>query len=552
VNDVQNTIAALLGSYRFLLPEIVLGVTACVIYVAGTFRAGRNLYGGLALLGLALATVALGQSATARASTEAVLRAGVYAGPVVNDALALLIKVIALGGGAVLVLLSWNELPESQVADWHACLLIILGGLCLTGAANDLVTMFLALELISIPTYIMLYLPRHDAPAQEAALKYFLLSVFSSALLLFGFSYLYGLAGTTNLPALFDTAQRTEARDVPAIAQVAVILVVAGLGFRITAVPFHFYAPDVYEGTATSMAALLAFVPKVAGFVALVRLLGFVLPAAPLPGEADLHRVGTALSQQTPILLWFLAAVTMSLGNVLALLQDNLKRLLAYSSVAHAGYMLIALAAAPYLRATGEGAPASAGPGGVESLLYYLVAYGAMTIGAFGVIAYLTSGERPVESVDDLAGLSSSHPGVALLMVLFLFSLIGIPLTAGFTGKLMVFFGAMSVPSEAHAELFRWLAVIGVLNAAVGAWYYLRIIAVMYLRTPVRPLEKRGAWPGLATLWICGLLTLGLSIPPGAQWLVGAARQATGQRAASRDVPAAAVTLAPAPPNVPE
>jgi NADH-quinone oxidoreductase subunit N len=544
VNDAQNLIAALLGSYRFLLPEIVLGVAACVIYLTGTFRANRHLFGGLALIGLALATVALGESAGARLDPEAVRRAGIYAGPVVNDGLALLIKLIALGGGAILVLISWNELPDRQAADWHACLLIILAGVCLTGAANDLVTMFLALELVSIPTYIMLYLPRHDTPAQEAALKYFLLSVFSSALLLFGFSYLYGLTGTTNLPALFDTAQRTEARDLPAIAQVAVILVVAALGFRITAVPFHFYAPDVYEGTATSMAALLAFLPKVAGFVALVRLLGFVLPSAPLDGAADLHRVGTALSEQTPILLWFLAAISMTLGNVLALLQDNLKRLLAYSSVAHAGYMLIALAAAPYLRSAADGAPASAGADGVEALLYYLVAYGAMTIGAFGVIAYLSSGTRPVESVDDLAGLSRSHPGVALLMVLFLFSLIGIPLTAGFTGKLMVFFGAMSVPSEAHAELFRWLAVIGVINAAIGAWYYLRIIAVMYLRTPVRPLEQRGAWPGLAMLWICGILTLGLSIPPGAQWLVQAARQATGQRVATGAAPPAPDHLA--------
>jgi NADH-quinone oxidoreductase subunit N len=539
VSDEQNIIAALLGSYRFILPEIVLGVAACVIYLAGTFRAGRNLFGGLALLGLAGAGLALALNAGAGYDNAEVARAAIYAGPVVNDGLALFIKLIALGGGAVLVLISWNELPDRQAADYHACLLIIIAGTCLTGAANDLVTLFLALELTSIPTYVMLYLPRHDTAAQEAALKYFLLSIFSSALLLFGFSYLYGLAGTTNLPTLFDTAQRAEARDLPGIAQVAVILMIAGLGFRISAVPFHFYAPDVYEGTATPMAALLAFVPKVAGFVALLRLLGFILPGA---GPA-LHPVGTALSAQTPILLWFIAAITMSLGNVLALLQDNLKRLLAYSSVAHAGYMLIALAAAPYLRGSAD----AAGPDGVEALLFYLVAYASMTIGAFAVIVYLNSGERPVETVDDLAGLSRSHPGVALLMVLFLFSLIGIPLTAGFTGKLMVFFGAMSVPSPAHTGLFRTLALIGVLNAAIGAWYYLRIIAVMYLRTSVRPIEKRGAWPALATLWICGILTLGLSIPPGAQWLVEATRRAAGQSVPAPGAPVPPVTLGPEP-----
>jgi NADH-quinone oxidoreductase subunit N len=185
--------------------------------------------------------------------------------------------------------------------------------------------------------------------------------------------------------------------------------------------------------------------------------------------------------------------------------------------------MLIALAAAPF-----------AGPGGVGALLFYLAAYGVMTIGAFAVIAYLDSPERPVETVDDLSGLSRSHPGVALLMVLFLFSLIGIPLTAGFAGKLFVFWEAMDVRTSAHAELFRWLAFIGVLNAAIGGWYYLRIIAVMYLRTPVRPLEKRGAWPGLATLWICGALTLGLGLPPLVSWVGEATRQASTNKVAER------------------
>jgi NADH-quinone oxidoreductase subunit N len=516
----DDIIAVLLGAYEFILPEIVLGAFACVIYLGGTFRANRNLFGGLALAGLALAGVALALTAGAGYERRELQRAAVYAGPVVNDSLAVLIKLIALVGGAILVLFSWNELPDRQAADYHACLLIVIAGMCLTGAANDLVTMFLALELISIPTYVMLYLPKHNTQAQEAALKYFLLSVFSSALLLFGFSYLYGLAGTTNLRAITETARQAEARDVPAIAQVAVIFVVAGLGFRITAVPFHFYAPDVYEGTATSLAALLAFVPKVAGFVALLRLLGFVLPADPVALGG--RPAAAALSDQAPVLLWFLAALSMTLGNILALLQDNLKRLLAYSSVAHAGYMLIALAAAPFLR-TDAGASAN----GVAALLFYLAAYGAMTIGAFAVIAYLDSPERPVETVDDLSGLSRSHPGVSLLMVLFLFSLIGIPLTAGFAGKLLVFFGAISVEGAAHAELFRWLAVIGVLNAAIGAWYYLRIIAVMYLRTPVRPLEKRGAWASLATLWICGVLTLGAGIPPLAGWLGEATRQVT-------------------------
>src|SRR5262249_47800342 len=172
--------------------------------------------------------------------------------------------------------LSWDEIPDRVAAEYHACVLVIVAGLCLTGSANELVTLFLALELVSIPTYVLLYLPRTDPAAQEAAMKYFLLSIFSSGMLLFGFSYLYGLAGTANLPALIEALGRSGPGGLPGVAQVALVMIVAGLSFRITAVPFHFYAPDVYQGTATAAAALLAFVPKVAGFAALLRLLGFI------------------------------------------------------------------------------------------------------------------------------------------------------------------------------------------------------------------------------------------------------------------------------------
>jgi NADH-quinone oxidoreductase subunit N len=216
-----------------------------------------------------------------------------------------------------------------------------------------------------------------------------------------------------------------------------------------------------------------------------------------------------ALGTQVPILFWILAAMTMTLGNVLGLLQDNVNRLLAYSSVAHAGYMLMGLAATPYT----EESPIL---GGVEAVLFYLVAYGAMTIGAFAVLAYLSTPQRPVETVDDMAGLSSSHPGVALLMGLFLFSLIGIPLTAGFAGKFLLFFTAMALPPAAAGQvlLFRILALVAALNAAIAAWYYLRILAVMYLRTPLKPLSPAGNVPGLATILVCAALTLFIGVYP--------------------------------------
>ncbi len=538
---------ALTGYVPLVLCEAVLGVAACVLFLGGTWRGGRNLWGGAALVSLALAAVALAYTTATCRTVEAVaeenarienklrdaeeklsdaedkaelekryaeqsaqLHADVYASPVSNSRLALFLKVLALAGGAVLVLTSWNEVPDHLAAEYHACILLMTAGLCLTGAANELITLFLALELISIPTYILLYLPRHDQQAQEAAMKYFLLSIFSSALLLFGFSYLYGIAGTTNLTALGEALTRPPGAT-GGLALTAMVLVTAGLGFRITAVPFHFYAPDVYQGTTPAAAAILAFVPKVAGFAALLRVFGFTLG---LLGTPQVF-VGQMLEGQGLKLLWILAAVTMTLGNVLALLQNDLKRLFAYSSVAHAGYMLVGLAAAPLL---GGAAPVA----GVEAVVFYLVAYGAMTTGAFAVITYLSNPQKPVETLDDLDGLSTTHPGMALLLVLFLFSLIGMPLTAGFWGKLQLIFGAMDVPPDLSASggsqslvWFIILALITAVNASIGAWYYLRIYtAVMYLRPSLQPLRRPRFGPVLVAVWICALVTLGVGIYP--------------------------------------
>jgi NADH-quinone oxidoreductase subunit N len=498
------TVATLKGVFRFIIPEVDLLVAACVLFIGGTiWRGNRHIWGAVALIGLAFAalTAALGPGPADAVGLIPTVS------PIWPDSLAVFARVLALAGGAILVLISWNEVPDAVAADFHGCLLLIVAGTSLTGFANELITLFLALELISIPTYVLLYLPRADRPSQEAAVKYFLLSIFSSGLLLFGFSYLYGLTGTTNIPAYLEALAGIELASVgpPALALAAVVMVVAGLGFRITAVPFHFYAPDVYQGTATSAAALLAFIPKVAGFVALIRLLGYAGPIHYLLGSAAY--AGLTLKMQTPLLFWLLATITMTLGNVVALWQDNLQRILAYSSVAHAGYMLIGLTVAPYLAADAAG--------GAAAVLFYLVAYGAMTLGAFGVIALLNTGGRRVESVDDLAGVGRSHPAIALLMAIFLFSLIGLPLTAGFFGKFLLFWGAMEVwrlvPGDA-GWLYLVLAVVGAINAAIGAYYYLRIISIMYLRGGVRPLPQPRIWPGMIALWVCAIATIWLGI----------------------------------------
>jgi NADH-quinone oxidoreductase subunit N len=513
VNSVIYT--ALTGSFGLIVPEMILVAAACVFFLGGAFGGSRRLWAVLSLITLVAAGVALAMTAMpagssftqwprslwvmlGKASTASLPIAPdghrpIYITPIVVDRLALFIKAVAIVGGIVLVLINWDEAAEGTAGEQFACVLLIVAGLGLTGCANELITMFLALELISIPTYVLLYLGRSDKIGQEATVKYFFLSILSSGFLLFGFSYLYGLAGTTNLAAILQSGESSHWGTLSELALVSLVMIAAGLGFRITAVPFHFYAPDVYQGTSLGNAALLAFVPKVAGFAAFIRLLGFI--------SAGENRAGLVLGDQSPMLFYILAAVTMSIGNLLALLQNNLKRLLAYSSVAHAGYMLMGLSIAPMLHRDSL-------PGGIDAILFYLVAYGLMTVGAFAVLAAVNTRERPVETIDDLAGLSQSHPILACMMAVCLLSLLGMPLTAGFVGKFLLFLGAIMPTLDAYPWMFRILAFVGALNAAVGGWYYLRVLAVMFLRTPVKALAPSRARAASAAVLICVVLTL--------------------------------------------
>jgi NADH-quinone oxidoreductase subunit N len=581
-NPVNDALTSYVPQLWF---ELILGTAACVLFLGGTFRPNRCLWGWVALIALGLGGLGLwgtaatvktaevveaenatkqangrkeilelqGQSQaleerirTAQRADKAALTteknaiddsihqktrelealpktrlAEKFAAPIQLSRVVLFAKLFALIVGAVLLGLAWDEVPESHAAEYFACLLLIVAGTGLTAAANDLITLFLAGELVSIPTYVMLYLPRADAPAQEAAMKYFLLSIFSSALFLFGFSYLYGLGGTTNLPALAEALRPDKVNPAPrGLLLVALVMVLAGAGFRLTAVPFHFYAPDVYQGTATANAAFLAVVPKIGGFLALFRVFALI------PGSGD----GRGFDVQLPVVLWIMAAVTMSLGNVLALLQDNIKRLLAYSSVSHSGYMLIGLTAAARVAAVKQ----DVSVGGVEGILFYLVAYGAMTIGAFALLSYLSTPEKPVENIDDLSGLARSRPGVALTMTLFLLSLVGIPLTAGFFGKVFLFYGAMETPIDLfpdkdatgleQASLFNLLLVIAVVNAAMGGWYYMRLIVAMYLRESPKPTAAGKPRPVLVAVGACVVATLLFGVYP--KPLLDAARKA--------------------------
>jgi NADH-quinone oxidoreductase subunit N len=502
-----------------ILPEVVLLAAACVNLAVGPFLIGegtpapnglRHRWGTWSLLALATAGwLWLAPVPVSEASELA---------PFQSDSLVWFVRLLTLATGAILVLTNWNSSSDHDAAESHACLLFILAGANLIALANDLVVLFLALELVSIPTYLFLYVSRRDASGQEATLKYFLLSVFSSALVLYGFSFLYGVAGSTNLTAIRQAFEAGRSQPMPSLLLVSIVAIVAGLSFRVTAVPFHFYAPDVFQGTSNSAAALLSFVPKVAGFVALVRVLG------PPSLEAALHKDYWSLASRSGEVLFWLAIATMFVGNVLALLQKNVRRLLAYSSIAHAGYMLVGLTVAVSVPPFGDGTVAARPPtiGGLPSLLFYLAVYGVTTLGVFALVASLSRPERPLEQTDDLAGLSQTHPAGAFCLTVLLFGLTGLPPTAGFLGKLNLFLASWN-----HGgDLGRRLAVCLAINAAIAAWYYLRLIGVMYLQ-PSRDDTRRSAGiPAFIGVSLCAFASLALFFAP--DWLWQALQQVSG------------------------
>jgi NADH-quinone oxidoreductase subunit N len=318
----------------------------------------------------------------------------------------------------------------------------------------------------------MVSISRPATAAQEAGVKYFFLGALSVALILFGFSYLFGATGQINMPRIGAILQQTISTtgNLAPWQKLGVPLVILGLAFKMAAFPLHFYAGDVYEGAATPVTAFLAFVPKTAGFVALIKILAMV-------GGPDF----SMLPRQMAWLLWALAALSMTVGNVLGLLQSNVKRVLAYSSIAHTGYMLVGAAA---LAGTADGTPV--GPVALGGILFYLAAYGVMNAAAFGVLMLLPSqdGEGSAETFDDLAGQGKRHVGLGLAMAVACFSLIGIPLTVGFAGKIFLI-----VPALRGGMTI--LVIILVVNAAISAAYYLRIVATMFLR-PAPAAEQEG------------------------------------------------------------
>jgi len=363
--------------------------------------------------------------------------------------------------------------------EFFAFFLFSLMGVMLICGSNDLIWLFLALELTSLPTYIMIAISRQKYQAQESAVKYFFLGALAAATFLFGFALIYGATGTIVLTEIRDVLMLQSVRGggVSGLAILGMILAVLGIGFKMAAAPMHFYAPDVYEGAAAPVTAFLAFVPKTAGAVALIILLTTV-------GWSDHLADGArGLPIELSTTLWMMAALTMILGNIGALLQRNIKRLLAYSSIAHSGYMIIGLLA-------GEGL-------GINAVLFYLLAYGVMNTAAFAVLASLERRGEEIETLDDLAGLRERSPILAIILGLSSASLIGLPPFIGFIGKLYIFIAGIEAGQI-------WLVVIAALNSAISAWYYLLLGGIPILSSTnalsATVNVKRAIWPRIAAV----------------------------------------------------
>jgi NADH-quinone oxidoreductase subunit N len=475
-----------------LLPEILLIAFAIAIYMGGAFVETQRRWNWLALFGVFASAGALWFVGNREFAPSTIL---------FQDSFSLFVRGFALASAVLYVLLYFKPLRDGGTPEMLGSLLLVFAGVMIVSVAVDLILIFVSLELISIPTYILLYLGRRDGLQQESAAKYFYLSVLSSAVLLYGFAFLYGATGSTNLQDVLRILSQTEKlpQGFDIFMKLAIALIFAGLGFRLTAVPFHFYAPDVYQGATHSNAALLSVVPKLAGIAALVRIVWWAMP-----DEGNLA-------------LWIaaaLAVLSMTLGNVLALWQDNLRRMMAYSSIAHAGYLLIGFTAA---LATRQVAPERWE--GIGAMLFYLCLYALATIGVFAAIEYLGRRDRRLDTVDDLAGLARENPAVAAMLAVFMFSLAGVPILAGFWGKFQIFGSALSIDPAVDASglirpLFIGLAIVGVLNAAISAGYYLRIVSAMYFRSGLGKFHAEGGRNTFLAAALCCVLTIALGLYP--------------------------------------
>jgi len=427
---------------RFL-PEIVLTLAATFLMVLEplTDRGAKRALPAIALLGL---VVALFSAIMAQAQPGLA-----FSGMIVVDGFTTFFRVLVIAIGILTILISTNYLRQegSEGGEYYALLLFSIAGQCIMIAANELIILFIGLEASSIATYIMAGYLRDDKRNNEAALKYFLLGSFATAFLLYGIAWTYGLTGTTNLSRVREVLLSPASPDTFLIS-IAAGLMFVGFAFKVSAAPFQMWAPDVYQGAPAPVSGFMSAGPKAAAFAVLLRV--FLTAFEPV-------------KERWEPLLWWSALATMIIGNFAALRQGNIKRLLAYSSIAHAGYVMVAVTAHSEI--------------GTTAAMFYLAAYALTNLGAFALVTHVARHNERYVEVNDFAGMGQRQPVTAALLTVFLLSLIGVPLTAGFFGKFYIFRAALD-------SNLVWLTILGLLNSALAAYYYLRIIVVMYMQPP--------------------------------------------------------------------
>ena len=467
-------------NWSLIAPEVIVCAVAVVVMLIDAFArpTQRWLTGGISLAGLVVAavvTVCLWANGTPAADA--------FNGMIALDELRLGFTLIFLLVSALTLLLSivWAENERLPAGEFHSLLLFATAGMMLMASGNDLVIIFLGLEILSIATYVLAGFRRTDIRSNESSLKYFILGSFSSAFLLYGIALVYGatsiaepglggriVPGTTNIA---EIASRINEAQYPALLYAGAAMMLVGFGFKIATAPFHIWTPDVYEGAPTPVTAFMAAGPKAAGFASFMRVFIFGLPFVISASSAT----AGSLHQTWVTTLEVMAILTMTLGNVVAIVQNNVKRLLAYSSIAHAGYALVGFVAA------GAATDLAQRDKAITAVMFYLLTYAVMNVGAFAVVQLIArSGDRRT-AMEDYSGIGFESPVLAFSLSLFLLSLLGMPLTAGFIGKVMVFGAAVD-------QGYYALVVIGVLNTAVSAYYYLRLIILMFFG------ERTTAW----------------------------------------------------------
>jgi NADH-quinone oxidoreductase subunit N len=464
---------------RPILPMLVMAATAGLVLLLDLVppRDRKEHLGFISALGVVATLVVTFWMVFATGGAE--LRG--FRGMVVLDSYALFFNIVIGYAAGLVLLLSMDYIRREGQDSGEFYILVLLSalGMMLMASAGDLIIVFLGLETMSLALYVLAGFFRTRLEAGEASMKYFLIGAFASGFFLYGIALIFGATGTTNLDRIGNAVAAGAGKDPMLVIGLGLLLV--GFGFKISSVPFHMWAPDVYEGAPTSVTAFIATGSKAAAFAALLRVLLTAVRPVPLDWV---------------MLLWVMAAVTMTVGNVVALAQQNFKRMLAYSSIAHVGYMLVGVVAGGAL--------------GNGSVLFYMLVYTFTTAGAFGAIVLLERAGQEAVKIEDFAGLAARHPLLAVTLSIFLLSLIGIPPTAGFVGKFYLFGAAVK-------SGYVWLAVIGVLNSAAAAYYYLRLIVYMYMREPegaptVLAPSLSGALALMVALW--GVVQLGVAPGP--------------------------------------